>query len=146
MSPLAGTQEHRVIHEAPPPQPAGLSPIVVIGSRRDRHKCRSWRLDQRHDSLGGWNHRHPVQRPTSDFYSSCAKRTQSIIKSNPFIRPPLFYSLSEMLGWYSRRVRFSVNHQITWIIRAATSNGSQKIVSYRHATCVIFQFQEILER
>lgn len=35
------------------PQPAGLSPIVVIGSHRDRHKCRSWRLDQRHGGLGG---------------------------------------------------------------------------------------------
>lgn len=87
MSPLADTQEHRVTHEAPP-QPSGLSPIVVIGSHRDSHQRRSWRLDQRLGRLGGWNHRHPVQRPTIGLYSSCAKRTQNIIKNKRILLPP----------------------------------------------------------
>lgn len=92
-----GAQSHT--RTPPHPQPSGLSPVVVIGSRRDSHQCRSWKLDRRLGGLGGWNHRHPVQRPTSDLYSSCAKRTQSIIKSKRILLPPAPALLSLRNAW-----------------------------------------------
>lgn len=104
-SPLAGTQEHRVTLEGPP-RLAGLTSIVVIGSRRDRHKRRSWRLDERHCGLGGWNHNHPIQRPTSDLYSSYAKKTKQNKtperhkkQKDPFTSLLLFSSPSKYMAY-----------------------------------------------
>lgn len=71
------------------PELAGLPPVVVIGSCRDRQKHRSWRLDQRHGGLGGWNHRHTIQVPTSDLYSnSVIREERSITKRRRILWPP----------------------------------------------------------
>lgn len=93
MSPLAGTQEHRVTHE--PPQPAGLCPVVGIGDHRHRRKLRSWRLDQRHGGLGWGSHRHPGQTPTSDLYPGCAKKNRASVKNKWILSfpCPIFFSL-----------------------------------------------------